>query len=92
MVSNLNIKEKYIVLFGRSLGSGPAVHLARKYNPSGLVLMSPFCSIKEAAKKFVGKFFTILVKERFNNKEKIAETKCPLLVMHGKLDEVIPYE
>jgi esterase/lipase len=43
-------QEKDIILFGRSLGSGPAVQLASHANPSLLILMSAYSSIKNVAK------------------------------------------
>ena len=41
--------QKDIFLMGRSLGSGPATHLAAKYNPGCLALVSPYTSIKSVA-------------------------------------------
>ena len=41
--------EEDIMVMGRSLGSGPATHLAAKYNPGNLLLMSPYTSIKSVA-------------------------------------------
>lgn len=40
------LRQKDIIILGRSLGSGPATHLAAKYQPGGLILMSPLSSIK----------------------------------------------
>lgn len=48
------LRQKDIILLGRSLGSGAATHLASKYNPGGLILMSPFTSIKCVAQNKVG--------------------------------------
>lgn len=45
------------MIFGRSIGSGPATYLASQHKPGCLVLMSPFTSLKDAVKdyvKFVG--------------------------------------
>jgi len=41
------IPESSIILFGRSIGSGPAAYLAAKFNPCALLLMSSFKSIKD---------------------------------------------
>lgn len=40
------LSEKQIFVMGRSLGSGPSTHLAAKYKPGCLILMSPYTSIK----------------------------------------------
>lgn len=38
--------ESDILVFGRSIGSGPATYIASKFQPACLVLMSPFTSLK----------------------------------------------
>ena len=50
----VNLREKDILLLGRSLGSGPATHLAAKFDPGCLMLMSPYTSIKSVATSKVG--------------------------------------
>lgn len=67
--SVLRIKEENIIVMGRCIGSGPAVHLSYKYNPRCLILMSAFSSIKEAVKSLfknysLGFIFEKLVKDR----------------------------
>ena len=49
-----NLREKDIILLGRSLGSGPATYIAANYSPGGLILMSPYTSIKSVANGKVG--------------------------------------
>jgi len=63
------IREKDIILFGRSMGSGPSSYLASRKNPSSLLLMSPYMSIKDAAKSLFGwaAFMSFVVYERFRN-------------------------
>jgi hypothetical protein len=46
----LGVEEKNIIIFGRSMGSGPATHVASIRNPGCLLLMSSFKSIREIAK------------------------------------------
>lgn len=46
----LNIEDKNILLCGRSIGSGPACHLASIFNPSCLFLISPIKSVKDVAR------------------------------------------
>jgi len=45
----MGIEEKNIIVFGRSMGSGAATHLASVRNPSSLLLMSSFKSIRAIA-------------------------------------------
>jgi acetyl esterase/lipase len=50
------IDESDIILFGRSIGSGPATHVASVRSPCSLLLMSPFMSIRDIAKEQAGYF------------------------------------
>jgi len=63
--SVLKIKEENIIVMGRCIGSGPAVHLSYKYNPKCLILMSAFTSIKEAVKSIFKKYSLGVVIEKF---------------------------
>lgn len=48
------IPQDSICLFGRSMGSGPTSYLASIRKPHALILMSPYTSIKNAAKSILG--------------------------------------
>ena len=86
----IGINEKDIVICGRSIGSGPAVHLAANRNPGALILISPFKSIQETAGTILG-IFSFIVKDRFNNISKMKNVTCPLLLIHGQQDNLIPF-
>lgn len=90
-VNKLKIKEKDIVICGRSIGTGPATFLASKRKPSALILISPIKSIRDTAKSILG-FMRFMVKDRFNNYERIQNVTCPLLIIHGQKDSLIPYQ
>jgi len=84
-----------IVLYGESLGSGVAVELAAERAVSAplgaLVLEAPFTSIADAAATHYPVFpVRWLVKDRFDNKAKIARIEAPLLIVHGENDRVVP--
>lgn len=90
--SRSDLDPTRIVYFGRSLGSAVAVDLAVKENPSGLILESPFLSVREMAKVLfpflpLGPF----LRTRYDSLAKIAQVSCPLLILHGDQDELIPY-
>ena len=42
IINSLHKKQNDILVFGRSIGTGPACHIASKYEPLALILMSPF--------------------------------------------------
>lgn len=86
----LNNKRKVIVV-GRSIGTGPASELGSKFSNQieTLVLISPFKSISDMA---IEKFPILgnIVPQRFDNLKKISQVTCPLLLLHGKLDNMVP--
>lgn len=87
------ISPSEIVLFGRSLGAAPTAELAKSVTPGAVVLESAFLSIPDVAKKMtiIG-HLTWLIRHRFENKVKVAEFTCPVLIVHSPDDEIIPYE
>ncbi len=92
MTKIMNFEKRDIIIMGRSIGSGPATHLAQKYECGGLILISPFKSLKCVARDNFGGFGSLFVKQRFDNGEKIKNVKCPCLFIHGKEDTLIPFE
>ena len=72
------------------MGSGPTSLLACKYKPRGAILMSPYTTIKDVAKNVVGGFLSMFVQEHFNNLEMMKKVKCPVLLIHGESDTLIP--
>ena len=78
-----------IMLVGRSISSGPALHLASLYSVGGLVLLSPFLSLCEVVGDLYGSFASSLLQQRFDNKERAKFVKCPSLLVHGTSDQLI---
>ncbi len=92
VLSALQVRSSDVVLFGRSIGSGPACYLAAKHHPHSLVLMSAFTSLRAVVKTYVGSLLQYLVAERFNNKKRLQRVKCPVFIVHGRQDDVVPWE
>jgi abhydrolase domain-containing protein 17 len=99
LVDELKIPPKRIVIFGRSIGSGPSVDLASRssvqdsaHSPldvAGVLLQSPLESGARAVlgnvTAFVGYYLDI-----FRNYEKVEKITAPVAIMHGTQDEVVP--
>jgi fermentation-respiration switch protein FrsA (DUF1100 family) len=82
-----------IVYLGTSLGSGVAVELATRHTPDALILESPFTSavdVGAAAYPFLP--VRLLQKDRYENISKVSALPCPLLVLHGVADPIVPVE
>jgi fermentation-respiration switch protein FrsA (DUF1100 family) len=84
-VKTLAIPPSRLVLFGRSIGSGPATDLAARVPVGGLVLESAFVSAFRVLTKV-----PLLPFDRFDNLRHIRRVWAPMLVIHGTADEVIP--
>eukprot|EP00927_Polykrikos_kofoidii_P063045 TRINITY_DN57853_c0_g1_i1.p1 TRINITY_DN57853_c0_g1~~TRINITY_DN57853_c0_g1_i1.p1 ORF type:complete len:268 (+),score=26.61 TRINITY_DN57853_c0_g1_i1:304-1107(+) len=81
-----------IVLFGRSIGSGPTIDLAMRHSEiRGIVLQSPMESCGRAALGATSAWVAYGL-DLFRNYEKIDKVSCPVLVMHGIDDEVVPID
>ena len=83
-------KGKPIVLHGESLGSAVAVELATRRHAAGLVLESPFTSLRAEANTVLP-IIGPLVVWGFDSKSRIAHVHVPLLVIHGDHDQTVPY-
>ena len=80
-----------IVFYGESLGSGVAVQMATEFACGALVLEAPYSSVADVAQ---GRYWMFpvkaLVRDRFDSTAKIARVRCPIFIMHGTADRVIP--
>lgn len=86
------IPASEIVLIGRSLGGGVASWLASKVEPRGLVLESTFTSVPDrGAELFPFLPVRLLARIHYDTRARLPEIKCPILILHGRQDEVIPY-
>jgi hypothetical protein len=80
-----------VVLYGESLGTGVAVQMAVERGCAALVLEAPFTSVAAVAQSRYWMFpVRPLVRDKFDSLAKIGRLRCPLFVMHGERDRVIP--
>jgi uncharacterized protein len=92
LLTRHDVDPKRIVLIGRSLGGAPAIDLASREPVAGLITVSAFTTMDEMARKVVPFIPTSLaLKVHFNNEEKIAQVKCPILLVHGTHDTFVPF-
>ena len=85
------VESKDIILYGESLGTGVVTELASKNDFGGIILESPFTSIADAAKIYYPYLpVNFLLRDRYDSKSKIKNIKIPILIMHGKMDNIVP--
>ena len=81
-----------IVVFGRSLGGAIAARLAATHTPGALIVESSFTSAADmAAKLYPFLPVRLLIRLDYPAIDYIASAKAPVLVVHGRHDEIIPY-
>ncbi len=86
------IKENNIIIYGESLGTGIATEIAQNKNFAGVILESPFTSMIEAAKnKYPYLPVKFLLKDKYESNKKIKNIQSPILIMHGKVDNIVPF-
>lgn len=81
------------VIFGRSLGAAISLEAALNSSPAGLIIESAFTSIAAMGRHhypLIQRLFGWLIGAKYDNLEKIAGLKSPLLLIHGKGDSICP--
>mmetsp|Transcript_29435 Transcript_29435/g.32735 ORF Transcript_29435/g.32735 Transcript_29435/m.32735 type:complete len:205 (+) Transcript_29435:401-1015(+) len=75
-----------IIVYGRSIGTGPSVHLATERKVGGLILQSAMMSVV----RVVWQSGITMPFDIFCSIDKVNKIKCPTLIIHGKEDQIIP--
>ncbi len=87
------VAEKYIILYGRSMGSGFAAKLASTNNPRMLILESPYYSIKKTARRYTPFLpLSLLLRFPIPTYKWLKYVSCPIKILHGTNDRLIPYK
>lgn len=85
--------EKDIVVYGRSLGCAMATKVAANTSPQQLILETPFYNLEDMAKRrFPFLPAKMLLEYGFENNTNITEVGCPITILQGTEDSVVPYE
>ncbi|WP_419419869.1 alpha/beta hydrolase [Legionella sp. D16C41] len=80
-----------IILYGESLGTGIATKIGSLYPVCALILQSPYTSLADLA-KFHYPWLPLAPWDKFNSLARINTIKAPLLILHGRQDEIVPYQ
>lgn len=87
------IGREQIVLWGQSLGTGVATEMAQRGRGARLLLVAPFTSTVDLAKRALPVLpATWVMIDRFDNANKAPTIAVPTLIVHGDIDDVIPME
>jgi hypothetical protein len=86
LAGTLGVPPERVILYGRSLGGGPAVELAASHHCAGLIFHGAFTSAFRVMTRV-----RLLPFDKFVVLEKLPHVTCPVLVLHGTADETIPF-
>lgn len=91
LANRSDVDPERIVYFGESLGAAVAVALAAEQPPVALVLRSPFTSLVDVARiHYPWLPVGLLLRDRYPAIEQIRGVECPLLVIAGERDLIVP--
>ena len=90
LVKRKEVDPSRIILFGRSIGGGAVCRLAAERPSAALILMSTFTSVQSYASKYLVPKF--LIRDPFDNLSVVGAYSGPVLIIHGKYDNIIPYK
>jgi uncharacterized protein len=92
LVVERGIPPEQVALFGRSMGGAVAAALAEKQAPGAVILESTFTSIPDlGAELYPWLPVRLLARIRYETLERVPRITAPLLVVHSRDDEVIPF-
>ena len=80
-----------IIVYGRSLGSAVASHLAAKKTVQALILETPYTSMKAMASHVFPYLPSFLLRYDLDNTKNIQGLNIPILILHGTQDAVVPF-
>ncbi len=81
-----------VVVYGRSLGSGLAVELARHVTPTLVVLVTPYTSVAAIGRRIYPWAPAALLKYPLRSDAAIGAIGSPLMLLHGTADALIPHD
>ncbi|MGE3278938.1 MAG: alpha/beta hydrolase [Candidatus Altimarinota bacterium] len=92
LIKQKNWKPEQIVINGQSLGGAVAVDLASKNPCKSLIIEASFPSTAAVAKHLYPWIpYALITKNKFRSIDKIPQVNCPILILHGDRDDLLPY-
>ncbi len=96
LVAERNFAPSSVFIYGHSLGGAVAIQLALNHSDAGgIIVEGTFTSIAEMARlnpPYRILPLDLLINQRFNSIKKVGQLDLPVLYIHGKSDETVPFE
>ena len=81
-----------IIVFGRSMGASAAAYVASRHRPLALVVESSFTSVPDIAAEYYPWLpVRWLSRLRHSAEDFVRQADCPVLVIHSRDDEIVPF-
>ncbi len=90
LASRREVDDERISVYGRSVGSVPALYLAENHDVRSVVLDSPFTNARGMAAVHYWYLPRFLMRLRLDNLARARRLRAPLLVFHGSEDDIVP--
>lgn len=84
-------QENEIIVIGYSIGTGIATWLSAHHPVFALILETPYYKLRHLMKMKLPFIPTFLLKYRFDNALHLQNCEAPVLIIHGKNDDLIPH-
>lgn len=93
LIDGQGFDEGNIILAGESLGTGVATKLATEFpRVRAVILETPYTSFVDLARHYYPVFpARLIVRDRYDNLARMADLTGPVLILHGRRDEIVPY-
>jgi hypothetical protein len=92
LCSRADVESSRIVCFGESLGGAVAIELATRVPCRALIVESSFTSIPDLAGDLFFPGVRYLVSARFDSLSRLPHLRVPILFIHGRDDDLIPFK
>lgn len=90
LLAQPGVDPNRVLYLGKSLGGGVVLELAQHHPPAGVMLMSTFSGLRDAARSVYPFLPAPLVPNAYPNERRIRALRAPVLIMHGDQDELLP--
>ncbi|GAA5219033.1 alpha/beta hydrolase [Corallincola platygyrae] len=95
LLQQLGVKEQNLFIYGRSLGSAMAIHVAQHRQLAGLILVTPFSSGTDMAKTmglgWMNWALSLGEGSPLDSINKVSSISAPALFIHGESDDIVPF-